>query len=179
MMSFFFPAAFQAASATETKAIQEEAQQLALGLPDAEGMPSRSELVLAKSLVKGTRGYIERVTNQINGTYENGLYDACAVMIRRLIETLIIEAFEFHKIGHKIQDANGDYHHLSRLIPATISETTWTLGRNAKKSLPELKDLGDLSAHSRRHNAHRGDIDKIMRDLRIVTQELIYLANLK
>lgn len=162
-----------------TKAMDSDALSLGLNLPAEEGVQARGELVINRSLTKGTRGYIEKVANQINGAYENGLYDACAVMIRRFVETLIIEAFENHKIASKIQDPNGDFFHLSRLIPLMLSETAWNLSRNVKQSLPRLKDLGDMSAHSRRYNAHRGDIDKIIRDLRIVTQELLSLANLK
>ena len=33
-----------------------------------------------------------------NTTYENGWYDACAVMLRRFIETLIIEAYIAKKL---------------------------------------------------------------------------------
>src|SRR5438132_8294138 len=100
-------------------------------------------------------------------------------MIRRLVETLIIESFEHRKILSKIQDKNGDIYHLSHLIPLTITEASWALSRNAKKALPRLKDIGDLSAHSRRYNAHRSDIDEIKADLRIVVQELLALAGLK
>ena len=65
---------------------------------------AETEMVIAGSLVANTRGYIERVVAQINGTYENGWYDGCAVMIRRLLETLIVEAFENYKIASKIQN---------------------------------------------------------------------------
>src|ERR1700730_10367293 len=75
--------------------------------PPEEGLTAITQPVIIVSLVRGTRGYIERVSNQINGAYENGWYDACAVMLRRLIETLIIESFEHHKIAGKIQNANG------------------------------------------------------------------------
>ena len=162
-----------------TKTMQGEAVALGLGLPDAEGIPARSEYVLPKSLTRATRGYIEKVANQINGAYENGLYDACAVMIRRLVETLIIEAFEAHGIAAKIQDDNGDFFHLSRLVPLTLNEPSWNLSRNAKQALPRLKDLRDRSAHSRRFNAHRQDIDKVIGDLRMVTQELLSIARIK
>ncbi len=160
-----------------SKAIQDEINQF--WLPPADGLPSRQEMVLAKSLVKGTRGYIESVVNQINSTYETACYDACAVMIRRLVETLIIEAFEHHTIADKIKTPAGDFFYLSDLITQTLSEKSWNIGRNAKQSLPKLKSIGDLSAHSRRHIAHRSDIDKIMSDLRTAVQELIYLADLK
>src|SRR5271169_6741499 len=100
-------------------------------------------------------------------------------MIRRLIETLIIEAFEKHKIDSQIKDGQGNFLFLSGLIPATLNETSWNLGRNTRKALPKLKDLGDLSAHSRRYNAIREDIDALIPDIRIVVQELLYLASLK
>lgn len=61
----------------------------------------------------------------------------------------------------------------------TLKETSWNLSRNAKQALPKLKNVGDLSAHSRRYNAQRADIDKVISDLRIVVQELIYLAGFK
>jgi len=140
---------------------------------------STEQPIIYMSLVLGTRGYIEKLSHQINGTYENGWYDGCAVMIRRLIETLIIECFESKGIAHKIQNATGDFVYLSDLISATLSENSWNIGRNAKKSLKALKDIGDKSAHSRRFIAQRRDIDNIMADIRNAVQELIYLASLK
>src|SRR5450755_1891585 len=160
-----------------SKAIQEEVNQA--WLPPAESQPARQEMVLSKSLVRRTRGYIEIVTNQINSTYENSCYDACAVMIRRLVEMLIIEVFEYHKIADMIKTSTGDFPFLSDLITYTLKETSWNLSRNAKQALPKLKNVGDLSAHSRRYNAQRADIDKVISDLRIVVQELIYLAGFK
>jgi len=149
------------------------------GRPPDEPHEPDSEQVIPHSLFRKTRGYIELIAFQINGSYENGWFDACAVMIRRLLETLIIEAFEHHKIADRIQNSQGDFLYLRDLINATLNESTWNLSRNTKKALPKLKDIGDKSAHSRRYNAHRGDIEKVMVDLRGVVQELLYLANLK
>jgi hypothetical protein len=69
--------------------------------------------------------------------------------------------------------------YLSDLISATLAEKSWNLGRNTKQALPRLKDIGDKSAHSRRFVAHQADIEKIITDLRVVVQELVYLAKLK
>lgn len=149
------------------------------GMPPDEGLASESQQVIPFSVVRDTRGYLEKVANQINGSYEHGWFDACAVMIRRLVETLIIETFEHHGIVQKIQDSNGDFLPLKDLISLTISEPTWNLARSTKKGLPKFKSVGDLSAHSRRYIAHRQDIDKIIDDLRVVVQELVYLAGLK
>ena len=149
------------------------------GTPPSETAISPAEMVFPYTLVKGTRDYIEKVAYQINGSYASGWYDACAVMLRRLIETLIVESFECHKIENKIKNSNGDYLYLGDLIIKTLSEQSWSLGRNTKKALPRLKDIGDQSAHSRRYIAHREDIDKVIHDVRIVVQELVYLAKLK
>jgi len=142
-------------------------------------MLPESEQVLPQSVVKGSRGYIEKIVIQINGTYERGWFDACAVMIRRLLETLIIEAFEHHKIAASIQGPNGDFLYLRDLIAKTLAEPSWHLGRNAKAALPRLKDIGDKSAHSRRFIAHRADVHAVAADVRVVVQELVYLAGLK
>lgn len=159
------------------QAIQKDANEL--WLPPAESMPSRSEMVLPNSLVKGTRGYIEKVAYQINTTYESACYDACAVMIRRLVETLIIETFEQNNIAAKIKAPGGDFFYLRDLITCALDEPRWNLGRNAKQALSKLKDIGDQSAHSRRFNAQRHYIDEIIPYLRVVVQELVYLAKLK
>src|SRR5712691_8541613 len=95
------------------KAIKAEISR-ELGPPE-EGLRSASQSVISMSLVRGTRGYIERVCNQANGAYENGWYDACAVMVRRLIETLIIEAFEHGNIAGKIKNPAGEFFHLKDL----------------------------------------------------------------
>lgn len=159
------------------KKIQDEVPRR--GIPPDEGLASESQQVIAFSVIRDTRGYLENVANQINGSYEQGWFDACAVMVRRLVETLIIETFEHHSIAHRIQDLNGDFLSLKDLVRLTLNETAWNLTRNTKQGLPRLKSLGDLSAHGRRYIAHRQDIDKIIDDLRVVVQELVYLADLK
>lgn len=149
-------------------------------VPPSSGTRPRSQTVLPASLVANTRGYIERVVNQINGCYEKGWFDGCAVMMRRLLETLIIECFEAHNIANKIKNSStNDFFYLSDLISKILKEPTWNLGRNTKKALPSFKAIGDQSAHSRRYNAHREDIDKLIPDFRTVCQEFLYLANLK
>ncbi len=140
---------------------------------------SADEFLIYFSLVRGTRGYIERVVHQINGTYSKGWYDACAVMLRRLLETLIIECFESHSIGDKIKGSDNSFLHLRDLVDRTLAETAWNLGRGVRKALPKLKEIGDKSAHSRRYNAHREDLDKLAIEIRDVVQELVSLAKLK
>ncbi|MGO8950057.1 MAG: hypothetical protein ACLQUY_20855 [Ktedonobacterales bacterium] len=99
-------------------------------------------------------------------------------MVRRLIESLIIEAFEAHGIADRIRNQNGDFWYLNDLIDKTLAENKWNLGRNAKKALKKLKILGDTSAHDRRYNAVRQYIDELIDDTRRVVHELLVLASL-
>jgi hypothetical protein len=149
-------------------------------VPPSDGTRPTNEFILPHAIVRGTRGYIEKVVFQINGCYEKGWFDGCAVMMRRLIETLIIECFEQHRIAEKIKNPKTeDFLPLGELVDRVIQEPSWNLGRNTKQALPRLKNIGDQSAHSRRYNAHREDIDRLSNDFRVVCQELIYLARLK
>ncbi len=150
-----------------------------LRLPPENGAASQTQHVLPLSIVRGTRGYLENITHQLNGSYERGWYDACAVMMRRLLETLIIELFEERGMPEKIQTDGGDYLQLKGLVGHAIGESSWNLGRATKRALTEVKELGDNSAHSRRFTAHRGDIDNVKIDFRAAVQELVNLSGLE
>lgn len=165
----------------ETLGLAAELQRLVHNTvkPPSETAVSYDEPVIYMSLVQGTRSYIIKTAHQANGTYQQGWYDACAVMIRRLVETLIIEVYERHKIEAKIKDQHGNYLFLRDLVDMALAETMWTLGRNVRTVLPKLKDIGDKAAHNRRFNTVRQDVDKLIPHLREAAQELVALADLK
>ena len=125
-----------------------------------------------------TRDYVKKTARQAILCYDYGLYDGCLVMIRRLIETLIIELFEHRKLKERILDKNNNYLFCGDLIDNLLNEKKlWTIGRNAAQELPKIKKLGDLSAHNRRFNAKKSDIDSIKTGLRVVLEELVHLVN--
>lgn len=136
-------------------------------------------LIPVEILNKAKRGYIAVVGKQINKSYELQLFDACAVMMRRLLEIVIIEAFEKHGLKAKITDANGDYLHLSNLVSLAMSESAWNLSRNAKKYLPQVRDVGHMSAHGRYFTAQRSDIERLRQSFRIITEEFLHHAGLQ
>jgi len=144
----------------------------------ADPIPA-TEQVLPMAVVAGTRGYIEKVIIQANGCYEHGWYDACSVMIRRIIETLIIEVYEAEGRPQDIKDANDEFKMLRDLVTIILADSAFNLGRDVKKSLPLLKELGDRSAHKRRYNATQPDIDKVLSGFRVTVEELLHLAKLK
>lgn len=151
--------------------------------PPLEGTKPKTARVIDPSLVAGTRGYLEKVAVQINGTYENGWYDACAVMLRRFVETLIIETFIAKQIEDRIKDNNGDFISLKGLIDKANGDPDLNLSRNTKKVLRQLKKLGDLSAHNRTFVANRNTFDNLLDDLHLdmqtVVQEFVHEAGLK
>ena len=102
-------------------------------------------------------------------------------MTRKLLETLIIECFEFHEISSKIKNGDGDFFYLSDLITKFLDEhgKSWNVGRNAKKGLPKLKSVGDKSAHNRRYNARKPDLENLREELRTTIEELVIISKNK
>jgi hypothetical protein len=140
-----------------------------------------TDSVLPMSLFIDTRKYIERVVEQINKSYDCELWDCSSVMCRRPLETLIIETYEGLGRSNEIKGADGHFMMLNGLITFLERETTFSLGRNAMKGLKDFKQLGDQSAHNRRFTACRNDndIDRVRDGLRIATEELLHLSNLR
>ncbi|MCH8851319.1 MAG: DUF4145 domain-containing protein [Planctomycetes bacterium] len=129
-------------------------------------------------LAKTKRGYLSTIGAQMNGAYAHGWCDACAVMMRRLLEASIIEAFEERGIAANIKNKKDEYVMLTKMIDKAMAETSWTLGRVTKKALPGLRDLGHQSAHGRRFTAQKSDIDKVRTDVRTTVEEFLHLAAL-
>jgi hypothetical protein len=129
-------------------------------------------------LAQANRRYISSIGHQMNGCFRNGWRDACAVMMRRLLEIVIIEAFESGGIAARIKSIDGNYLRLSRLIDLTLSEPTFHLSRNTKTVLPRLRDAGHLSAHGRFFLTAPEDISKMQKEFRIVLEELLHHARL-
>ena len=129
-------------------------------------------------LVDNTKSYIEKTAKQACGCYDLGYFDASAVMIRKLLETLIIECFEAYVISSKIKNGSGDFFYLSDLITKFLDEDgkSWNVGRNTKRGLPKLKSIGDKSAHNRRFTARKKDLEDLCEDLRTTIEELVLIS---
>jgi hypothetical protein len=171
------------AAATHLKQRTETARNLVFSLQTnwktVEREVTESEGLFPLSILsQAKRAYLITVGRQMNGCFTSGWYDASAVMMRRLLEISIIEAFEAHTIANKIKDAAGDYLQLSELVRVTLAESSWNLSRNAKKSLPQLRELGHKSAHGRYYSARKEDIESVRLDCRVVVEELLHIAKL-
>lgn len=128
-------------------------------------------------LFDNTRPYVFKVASQASFCFDKGQYDASNVMLRRLLETLIIEAYERKGRDIELKDKTGNFFYLKDLIDICINDLTLNFSRNSKNGMKKLKNLGDLSAHNRRYIATKSDIDKNKEGLRIVIQELLHIID--
>lgn len=145
-----------------------------------EDMLSRKKVTVTKHVlppewVAGTRAYLEQMVYQINAAYEYGMYDASAVLMRRLMESLIIDIYIHEKRTHDIQNG-GIFFMLDKLIAHTTSDPNLTLSRNAPRTMKDAKQLGDTAAHDRTYITPQVDIDDIKPKYRRLIQELLSKA---
>lgn len=134
---------------------------------------------LPSDVWKDTRGYIEKVCVQLNGCFQFQFYDAASVLVRRLIETLIIECYEHLNRESEIKGIDDNYLTLRDLVNRATNVSGLNLGRDTHKALKEVKELGDRSAHNRRYNAVKADLEKVQSGVRLAIDEMIALANLR
>ena len=136
-----------------------------------------SDSLIPMLLVVGTRGYIEKVADQINKSFDAHLYDCCAVMCRRLLETLIIEVYEKESRSNEIRDGR-HFIGLADLIATLEKDSLIFVNKPAMNALKAFKVLGDLSAHNRHYNARVGDLEPQRAGIRLVVEELLYRSGL-
>lgn len=134
---------------------------------------------LPEPIWKGKRGYVDAVCRELNGCYRGAYYNAAAVMLRRLLETLVIEAYEHLKRESEIKDGGGNYYMLADLVDRACGENNHAginLGRDAKKALKDARNVGNWSAHARRYLAKGPDLNELRPGVRLLAQELIHIA---
>jgi hypothetical protein len=132
-----------------------------------------SQKVVPQEIVAVQPDYLKKIVYQINGCYDNGFYDACFVMIRRLIETLIIEVYEGKGREAEIKRADGDFMMFGDLVKKVINDSHIKTSRNFKRDLNKIKEFGDTAAHNRMLNLKQPDIDKYSDLVRMACEELI------
>lgn len=123
--------------------------------------------------------YIKLTAKQMNQCFECSLYDAVLVMMRKLIETLIIECFERYGVDGSIKDDKNQFYYLSELIPRFVSSEKWNVSRNLELYIKKVKKYGDLSAHNRRFLAKKSDMNDFKFEMRQMIQEIIMIIDYK
>ncbi|MFA5421095.1 MAG: DUF4145 domain-containing protein [Patescibacteria group bacterium] len=123
------------------------------------------------------RSYIISILNQINTSYNIKNYDCVAVMVRRLMESLIIDIYILK--GRSDEIRNGDsFMMLEKLITKFVSDKMVILSRSLPKNMLKIKDLGDRAAHDRNYITSILDINDNKTIFRVTINELLKLANI-
>lgn len=134
--------------------------------------------VIPVDWVANTRPYLEKMVYQINGCYEYNFLDGCAVLSRRLMESLIIEVYVSEKRQHEIQH-NGVFIPLEKLIKYIAADTAVTLGRNSHQTMNDIKQLGDTAAHDRTYITPPVDVNDLKARYRRLISELLDKAKIR
>lgn len=156
----------------EIKFKEESELQAEIELAETETIRGGEAPFLPEDLIEERHFVLKKVLWEANQTYSSACYNSCAAMIRRLTETLIIEAYEHHHIRHLIIDANGDYLGFKDLISKASNQTDFKLTRETKRVLPDLKFFGDIGAHNRMAIVRKQDLDRLHNATRTAIEEL-------
>jgi hypothetical protein len=154
---------------------------LSTEFPDAgktESVVVDSDKILPSQLYEESRGYIQSLGRQINKSYSENLFDATAVLMRRLLEILLILAFRHHGEEAAIE-RDGKHLQLDQIMSIAKTSPKLKLSRNTRASLDDFRTLGNFAAHKIEYTTRRGDIDGIRVEYRGTVEELLYKSGVK
>lgn len=126
--------------------------------------------VLPEDFGRGTR-HIEQLVIETNGCYERGYFDGCAVMLRRILESLIISVFISRRQADTIK-IDRAFLPLEALIEKMLAFSEIHLSRDARRIMRQIKEMGDVAAHDRNYLTQQQDVDDIKLGARRVLEEL-------
>jgi len=144
---------------------------------DSETIESSSELI-DETKFCGKRQYLDKLIKQINHTYAHNCYDACAVLMRRLFEVMLILSYQKLGIDNEIKDSSGnEYVMLEKIVTNAKNNATLNLSR-IKSEFDTFRKVGNFSAHGITYTAGQKDIGDIKLDYRRMLEELYNKAGL-
>lgn len=140
---------------------------------DTVTVPSNSEL-LEEAKFCGKRPFIDTLIRQINFTYGHNCYDACAVLLRRLFEVLLVLSYQHLGLENDITNAQGNHLMLEGIVKDAVQNRKLGIPSRLSKHYDEFREIGNYSAHSITYTAGRKDIDDIKINYRAMLEDLYY-----
>lgn len=144
---------------------------------DTTTIKSNNEL-LEEVKFCGKRNYLDRLIQQINFTYGNNCYDACAVLMRRLFEVLLVLVYQNKGVEADITKADGSHKMLEGIVKDAIQNKSLGIPARISRNFDAFREVGNNSAHSITYTAGKLDIDNISRDYRVMLEDLYNRASL-
>lgn len=144
---------------------------------DTITIESDSELI-EEAKFCGKRHFLDRLIKQINLSYGRNCYDACAVLMRRLFEVLLVLAYQNKGIEGDITNADGSHKMLEGIVKNAVQNKVLGIPARIAKNFDAFREVGNNSAHSITYTAGKQDIDTISRDYRVMLEDLFNRAGL-
>lgn len=131
-----------------------------------------SDSVIDLDAIPTSLGLARSVSQEMNHAYDCGCYNSCAVLMRRLVEGLLVTAFEKSENAPSIMKGK-DYMMLEGILGVVKSGSAIKLSRGKDKILDEVKTIGDHGAHSRTFFVRKPEIDDLKLRYRTLVAELV------
>jgi hypothetical protein len=144
---------------------------------DTITIQSDSELIEEAKFCK-KRPYLDRLIQQINSSYGSNCYDACAVLMRRLFEMLLVLSYQNKGIENDISNPDGSHKMLESIVKDAVQNKILGIPSRISKNFDSFRDVGNYSAHSITYTAGKLDIDRIARDYRVMLEDLYNRAGI-
>ena len=144
---------------------------------DTESIKSDSEL-LEENKFCGKRNYLDKLIKQINFSYGNNCYDACAVLMRRLFEVLLVLTYQHTGNDDAIKKDDGSYLMLEGIVKDAVQNKALAIPSRISKNFNSFREVGNNSAHSITYTAGQKDITDIKRNYRVMMEDLYNRAGL-
>lgn len=149
------------------KAFAPKKQGIVTKSPSSEYIPSE--------ILDRMPPYILRLVPQINGAYQNEWYEAAAMVLRRLVETLIIELYSRRGWTNEVQDSDtNEFLLLKALIDKINGDARLHVQRRTIEGLNKVKELGDTASHDFKIRIRKSDLDRIQSSVRLTVERLIF-----
>jgi hypothetical protein len=130
--------------------------------------PSNSE-VIDETKFCGRRDGFDKLIIQINSTYRNGSFDACAAVMKRLLEASLIFAFQSNGTEKDIRGADGRYVCFDDIVRKVNDEKLFGLPGNV---ISDVAKIGDYSGQGPMYTLGANDINSVRVAYRNVLETL-------
>lgn len=126
----------------------------------------------------GKRPFLDSLIRQINFCYGHNCYDACAVLMRRMFEVLLVLTYQNKAAEPDISNSDGTHKMLESIVKDAKQNPKLGIPRRISNNFDAFRNVGNYSAHAITYTAGKLDIDSISQEYRVMMEDLYNRAGL-
>ncbi|MDR0198711.1 MAG: hypothetical protein LBI08_03095 [Methanomassiliicoccaceae archaeon] len=144
--------------------------------PDAPAAKAASAgiEVLSEERFCGKRDGLDRLIVQVNSTYRDGSFDACASVMRRLLEAVLILSFQAKGIENEIRAGSSDYVGFDDIVRKAAASGALDLSGKGI-DISAVSRIGDYTGRGPMYTFGANDINSVRTGYRNVLETLYEL----